>query len=134
MPGQATIGELKTFVESVQCSNPRVIAAYQRANYPNMDLIYLETAARLAGAEKIDKGEITEAQFQLELAELGTRVASEERRRAIDLQNARSQAAAASASQGMATGQMLQGLSAFQAINQQRGFTCTTLGNMTNCR
>jgi hypothetical protein len=120
-------GELKTFVASVQCSNPRIIAAYQNANYPNMDLVELVTASRLAGAEKIDRGEITEAEFQLQLAELGTRVASEEERR-----RANHQAAAAQTLQAQAA--MLQGLSAFQVTNPSPGITCTTFDNVTNCR
>jgi hypothetical protein len=65
----------------------------------------------LVGAEKIDRGEITEAEFQVQLAELGTRVASEEERR----RSLNHQAEAAQTFQAQAA--MLQGLSAFQVTH-----------------
>jgi hypothetical protein len=40
-------GELKTYVESARCSNPRIIQAFSKANYRYMDLIVLFTAKRL---------------------------------------------------------------------------------------
>jgi hypothetical protein len=70
-------GELKTHVASVECSNPRVLAAYQEAHYPFMDLIQVQTAARLDGAKKIDSGELTDAEYQREADELAGRVKAE---------------------------------------------------------
>jgi hypothetical protein len=49
-------GEIRTYVDSVRCSNDRVQAAYRDASYPYIDLVGLYTAARLAGAEQIDHG------------------------------------------------------------------------------
>jgi hypothetical protein len=34
-------GELKSFVQSAHCSNPRIIAAFNKANYRYMDLVTL---------------------------------------------------------------------------------------------
>ena len=69
-------GELRSYVESARCANQAFLAIAAKANLPapNMDLVNLLLAARLAGAEKIDKGEIAEAQMQLDLAELNVQV------------------------------------------------------------
>jgi hypothetical protein len=131
-------GELKTHVEEARCANDRILAAYRGANYPYMDLVGLMTAARLAGAEQIDRGQITEAEMELQLAELKTRVANEERRRNLEIAEAQNRAAMVSTAQNQAVANsaaaLLQGLSAFQAASRPAGFSCTTFGNMTNCR
>jgi hypothetical protein len=54
-------GELKTYVESAQCSNSRILQAFGRTNYRYMDLITLMTAKRAQIAERLDRGQITEA-------------------------------------------------------------------------
>ncbi len=123
-------GELKSFVESAQCSNPQMIAAFREVDYPHMDLINLVAASRLVGAEKVDKGELTEAEFQLQLAELQTRIVSEEQRRNLAAANARSQAQSARAADTAATGVLLQGL---KALRPPPTVTCTTFGNITTC-
>lgn len=74
-------GELKTYEASAECSNPRIIEAYQEAGYRYMDLVSLMTAKRLELAEEIDQGKITEAQAQLEFAQFMTGIADEERQR-----------------------------------------------------
>lgn len=74
-------GELTTYVDAALCANPPVVAAYRKANYPYMDLVYLGVSAKLAGAAKLDSGEITEDQFESQLAQLRTRIAAEETRR-----------------------------------------------------
>lgn len=76
-------GELKTYVESAKCSNPRIVEAYKNANYPYMDLIGLFTAKRLELAEKIDNHELTEDQAQFQLAKLITQITDKERQRNI---------------------------------------------------
>jgi len=63
-------GELKTFKAAVECSNPKVYAAWKEASDPNLDLLNVLLAARLVGAENVDRGRITEAEYQLQLAEL----------------------------------------------------------------
>lgn len=62
-------GELKSFRATVECSNPKVFAAWKDAGDPNLDLLNIVLAARV-GAENVDKGKVTEAQYQLQLAEL----------------------------------------------------------------
>ena len=74
-------GELKTHMASAECSNPRILAAYQRAGYRYMDLIYSFTAKRRALAEQEDKGSLTEAQADLEAAQFMVLLADEERQR-----------------------------------------------------
>lgn len=74
-------GELKTYMASAECSNPRILAAFRRAGYRYMDLIYLITAKRRELAEQVDNGTLTEAQAELEAAQLMVRVVNEEQQR-----------------------------------------------------
>jgi len=75
------IGDLKTFAASANCSNPRILAAYQNAGYPYMDLIGQLTAKRLEVSEKIDAGQLTEGQAQLETAQFITHLVNIEKQR-----------------------------------------------------
>ena len=50
------------------------------ANYKHMDLIQGFTAKRLELAEKLDRGQITEAQSESELSEFSNRIRNEERK------------------------------------------------------
>jgi hypothetical protein len=77
-------GELKSHVESAQCSNPLLLEAYQ--GHPNLDLVQLLCAYRLAIAERNDKGEITEAEANVVMQELALRISKEVRQRAIQQQ------------------------------------------------
>jgi hypothetical protein len=74
-------GELKTYMASAECSNLRIIEAYQKAGYRYMDLIFLIQAKRRELSEKIDKGNLTEAQAQLEFAQFMTGINDKERQR-----------------------------------------------------
>jgi hypothetical protein len=74
------MGEL-TLVQAVACANPRIVAAFERAHYPYMDLLRLGMDARLAGAEKVQSGEITETAYMQQLRELRDRIADEMSRR-----------------------------------------------------
>jgi hypothetical protein len=131
-------GEPRTHVESVQCSNDRILTTYRAAGYPYMDLVGLVAAARLAGAEQIDRGQITEAQEQLQFAELNIRISNEERRRNLEIADAHNRAAMVSAAQNEAVATsaaaLLQGLSAFEAATKPGTITCTTFGATTSCR
>jgi hypothetical protein len=128
-------GELKTYLESAQCSGPRIIEAYQKAGYRYMDLQNLFVAARAAGAEKIDNKELTETQEQLQIAELAARLNAEEQRRNLAIANANNQAAIASAAQQQANATLLQGLTAFQSSSKPAVSTtnCIAYGNSANC-
>jgi hypothetical protein len=74
-------GELKTFVASVQCSNPRIVQAFGAANYRYMDLIATFTAKRLQVAQRIDRNELTESQAQSENTKLFNEIVEVERQR-----------------------------------------------------
>jgi hypothetical protein len=76
-------GELKTYIASTECSNPVIIQAHQEAGDPAMNLIYLVTAYRLAIAERIDKHALSEAEANLMLAQLISRVNTERLQRDI---------------------------------------------------
>jgi hypothetical protein len=75
-------GKLKTYVESANCSNPPMIAAYQNAEYPSMDLIQLLADARLAAAYNIDMHMATEPDVDTQMHQLALRISAELGRRA----------------------------------------------------
>jgi hypothetical protein len=66
---QRHAGTIKTLVESVNCSNPKIIAAYERVKFPYMDLVKQYTEKRLELVEKVENKEISEAQFHKEIYE-----------------------------------------------------------------
>jgi hypothetical protein len=74
-------GELPTHLASAQCSNPTMIAAFQEARYRYMDLIEFFAGKRLEVAAKIDRGELTEQQAQLETNKVYANVQAIERQR-----------------------------------------------------
>ena len=47
--------------------NHKVYAAWKAAGDPNLDLLNVLLAAKLVGAERIDKGQVTLAEYQLQL-------------------------------------------------------------------
>jgi hypothetical protein len=74
-------GELKTYVESVECSNPRIVEAWSAANYKYMDLVKSFAAKRLELARRVDRGELSEDQNQRQIADFYSWLRAEERRR-----------------------------------------------------
>jgi hypothetical protein len=108
-------GELKSFKVSVECSNPKIYAARKEANDQNLDLVNIWLAARVVGAENVDRGKITEAEYQLQLAELNTRITEAKRRRSLSDAQAN---ASLQATQAQSTAALLQGLAALQAANR----------------
>lgn len=74
-------GELKKVTDVERCADPDVIAAYREAAYPYMDLIRFAEAARLAGAQKVDSGEISEHEYERQRLMLRDRLAAEINRR-----------------------------------------------------
>lgn len=105
--------EIRGYKASVECSTQRVVAARRERNYPYMDLVDLYEAARLVGAEKVDKGQITVAEYNFQLAELQTRIAAEEQRRGLAVANTQIAQTQAQAATAQGNGAMLQGLAAF---------------------
>ncbi|THD70421.1 MAG: hypothetical protein E7813_08320 [Bradyrhizobium sp.] len=76
-------GELKTHVQSTQCSNPRVAQAFADAKYRYMDLVQFLTTKRLEIARKIDQGQMTEEQALAESNYLMAKITGIERSRDI---------------------------------------------------
>jgi hypothetical protein len=122
--------EFKTYRQSADCSNPKILAAYEAADYPYMDLVHVLVDARLVMADNLDKGAITEAQAQSQSSELENRLTGEDQRRRAAAANAQSVVASTD------TGVYLQGLTAFQetkrlakrAAAQKMAFACDRVG------
>lgn len=74
-------GELKSFVQSAECSNPRIIAAFSKAGYRYMDLVSLMTAKRAQVAERLDRKQITEADANVAYQQAFADVITEEKSR-----------------------------------------------------
>jgi hypothetical protein len=71
-------GELKTYVQSATCSNPGIVQAFIAVNYKHLDLIQAFAAKRLELAEKLDRGQITEAQSERELLDFSNRIRNDD--------------------------------------------------------
>jgi hypothetical protein len=108
-------GEM-TMAQSVECSNPKVIAAFEGADYPYMDLLRLGMDARLAGAQKVDRGEISADEYQRQLGELRKRIGAEMRRRNGDATEANPAPAYPQVAEASEKSKLLDGLSAFQGL------------------
>src|SRR6185437_4040703 len=106
-------GELTSLMAVERCAEPGVIAAYRKADYPYMDLIRFAEAARLAGAEKVDKGEISESEYDHQRRVLRDRLADEIDRRNAEAPPPRSTAEMPDPS---VTAKLIAGLSAFSAL------------------
>ena len=121
-------GELKTYKASIECSNPKVYAAWKEAGDPNLDLVSIMLAARLVGAENVDKGKITDAEYQLQLAELNSRLNNERQRRNYSNADMNMRQAQTQAAQAQSSAAFMQGLAALQSANR------TPTYNVNVCR
>jgi hypothetical protein len=74
-------GELKSFVQSAQCSNPRIIAAFKKANYRYLDLVTLMTAKRMQIAERLDRNQMSEADANVAYQQAFTDIVTAEKAR-----------------------------------------------------
>jgi hypothetical protein len=74
-------GELPSHAASAQCANPPMLQAFNAAHYRYMDLIQFFAAQRLEVADKIDRGEMTEQQGQVETQKLFASILATERQR-----------------------------------------------------
>lgn len=86
-------GEYKTRMEAAECSNPKIIEAYEKANFLHIDLMRLLTAKRLELAEKMDQMKVSDAQGNLELAQFIEEIREKERKRDMEMMQLDSQAA-----------------------------------------
>jgi hypothetical protein len=104
--------EFKTYRQSAECSNPKILTAYEGSNYPFMDLVHVLLAARLVAAENLDAGAVTEAQAQQQAAELERRLMAEDQRRRLAAADFQAEQTPGDPVQAQAT--FVQGLDAFQ--------------------
>lgn len=74
-------GQVKTHVAAVDCAVKPVLAAYESAAYPFMDLVYVSIQARRMGAIRVDNGDLGDEQYRGDVAALDARLAAEEKRR-----------------------------------------------------
>ena len=74
-------GQLPSHAASVQCANPAMLQAFNAAHYKYMDLIQYFAAKRLEVAAKIDRGEMTEQQGQVETRKIFASIQATERQR-----------------------------------------------------
>jgi hypothetical protein len=123
-------GELKGYKAEAECVSPKVLASYRERQYPYMDLIGVQEAARVAGGENVDRRKISEAEYKLQLAELKARLNAEVQRRDLAVANTQAVQAQAQAANSQAQAAMLHGLSALQMANRPRS---TQNINVTIC-
>ncbi len=74
-------GQLPSHAASVQCSNPAMLQAFNATHYRYMDLIEYFAAKRLEVAAKIDRGELTEQEAQIETQKIFASIQATERQR-----------------------------------------------------
>lgn len=73
--------QFKSHREGAQCVNEAIQRVLITVNYPYMDLLQLVSAYRIACAQKMDSGDMSEADCTKRMAELRTRVTAEESQR-----------------------------------------------------
>ena len=81
-------GQLRGVADAARCSNDRMRQIWADAGFPYMDLVDLMAADRLAVAERMDKGELSIAEANVQMAEFGVRVVNEAQRRDAEVQTA----------------------------------------------
>ena len=59
-------GRVPGYVASVHCSNPGILEAYQKVDFPYMSLLRLALARRLQLAERVDAKKISEGDMLVE--------------------------------------------------------------------
>jgi hypothetical protein len=74
-------GELKSFTASAQCSGPRIIEAFSKANYRYMDLVTLMVAKRAQISERLDRNEMSETDANVAFQQAFTDVVTVEEKR-----------------------------------------------------
>jgi hypothetical protein len=74
-------GQLPSHAASAQCANPAMLQAFNAAHYRYMDLIEYFAAKRIEMATKIDRGEMTEQQAEIETQQIFASIQATERQR-----------------------------------------------------
>ncbi len=114
-------GEYKRYVEVADCINSAIADAAITGNNKYVDLIELANAKRMELAQRVDQKKMSKEQADLELAQLNSSIASEERSRKLNLINTYSNYRAATAPAPVYT------------QPPRQGFTCHQMGAFTNC-
>lgn len=107
---QKAQGRRITMVEATQCENDRIRQVMQESGYQYMDLTDVKLAYRLLLAERMDAGQLTEAEANMLLAELTARISREEQARNLAASLAHSQQQLAESQRLMGIGAAMQGL------------------------
>ncbi len=125
---QLRSGVLKSYRQAVACARPKVLAAYQRAGYPYMDLVNLDLYAHQEGADRIDSGAASPAAVNRDLAILKRRIAAEQQRRLA------ARTATGGAAPPIPLASLLAGLTAITgASNAAPATNCFKVGSFTHC-
>jgi hypothetical protein len=74
-------GEILTHAAAAQCSNAPMLAAFNDAHYRHMDLVRFLAAKHLELATRIDRGELTEQQAEIEAQKILASLQETARRR-----------------------------------------------------
>jgi hypothetical protein len=99
------------FVNRAKCRQPGLELYAKLVPYP--DLLQQDIALRTAIAEKLDAGQLTVAQGELEIAQAHSQIVTEEQRRTLAVRSVNAQQSAAAAA--------------------WKGTTCSRVGNTVNC-
>jgi hypothetical protein len=99
------------FVNRAKCRQPGLELYAKLVPYP--DLLQQDIAMRMVMAEKLDAGQITVAQAELEGAQAHSQIVAEEQRRSLAMRSVNAQESAAAAA--------------------WKGTTCSRVGNTVNC-
>jgi len=74
---QACTSNAKNYTWLAQCENQATMDYFVAIDYPYLDLIQLYNSYKIVVAEKLDRGEITLSEANLELAKIKYQVTSE---------------------------------------------------------
>lgn len=127
-------GQVRGFVGSVQCSNPRLAQLAATYHYGDADLVATFLAQRLEIAERMDARRLTEAQGQLEMAQ-ALQAANEtyfSRRRAAQSANAQGMVGAAALFGALSAPRYQPGT--YYMPTYRPTITCQRNGDTTTCQ
>lgn len=135
------LGELKTYAERARCGEDRIRRLYAENNFPHMDWLNLMHAYEVALSERVDKGELSLAEANVQMAELGIRFVNEAKRRdeeahqtQLQSQQARQQAWQDALRMLNDNLQRQQDRDALMTPRPMAPITCQQFGTMIQCR
>lgn len=131
--------QFRTHREAAQCVNEAVQRVMITVNYPYMDLLQLVASYRIACAQKMDSGELTEADCNKRMMELRTRVTAEENRRNAAAAKAKGAVRPAGGPPATDFGSLLKGLAEWSKASEPTSakpaqIVCFQGGPTVSCR